>query len=305
MPDIGTKADSSARERRFSRHGAGYKAVLLLLLALLFAGIIFMLRSPSLQPHPESEAAARRSASFGSQPGPTGSTEASERSDGDVAEGRPAPGVSGHGVANGSRSDPVPHVQSEAEATTHAEIEALRERLQQLSRGGSRPGADAITEHATSAAGGLRQEGTGAGDSSRGDSNDAYRVDLPPYDRNAFAEKQRQLEVLRAKTLADLQSVSPADTEGMLGVIKRMSDGIRAQGLPDIIDMPKMEAMLLGSKRINELNAALVAEMGKGAASRPEELARLAAEIQAVQASIPNTVYDLEVVGKLMRGESP
>ena len=66
-----------------------------------------------------------------------------------------------------------------------------------------------------------------------------------------------------------------------------------------------MEAMLRGARRLNELNTALVTEMGRAGGGRPEEMARLSREIRAVQATIPNTVYNLDTVGRLMRGERP
>ena len=184
-------------------------------------------------------------------------------------------------------------------------MENLRQRVEALSGGDTLlPGDDPTGRESTpEAAAVLAPEREREDDAAL--AGERYSVELPPYDREAFAERQRELEALRAQTLADLQSVSPTDAEGMLAVIRRMSDGIRAQGLPEIIDMPKMEAMLLGAKQLNALNAALVAEMGRGAAARPEEMARLAKEIEAVQATIPSTVYDLEAVGKLMRGELP
>lgn len=195
---------------------------------------------------------------------------------------------------------------AEVASQGRSEVDTLRQRLQELTGDGGSGSAGALPPGSMPApADGAAALPEREPESATLGTDERYRVDLPPHDREAFAERQRQLEALRTQTLADLRSVSPADAEGMLEVIRRMSDGIRAQGLPQIVDMPKMEALLLGSKRLNQLNAALVAEMGRGAAARPEEMARLANEIRAVQATIPSTVYDLEAVGKLMRGELP
>ncbi|CAM5304958.1 hypothetical protein [Thauera mechernichensis] len=296
--------DQPAGERRTLRQSKSYRLALLCLLVALLAATVYLLRVPVPRTHYDAVGAGGSSSSATPlQAIPAQPPTPSDTQGGVVALPEGAAGAGSEGWRGGAAA-----TQSDAEQQGRAQIQALRERLQQLTGEPPRPeagGPEALAEGASADGAGAPAPGDAAAAGSVGEPDVGYRVDLPPYDREAFAERQRQLEALRAETLAALHTVSPADAEGMLGVIKRMSEGIRAQGLPDIIDMPKMEAMLLGTKRINELNAALVAEMGKGAASRPEEMARLAGEIQAVQATIPSTVYDLEVVGKLMRGELP
>lgn len=291
------------------RQSLGYRLLLYVLILLLLAGIWLLLRSPggpawfapapttfppsssTVAPAPEGAPAVLEAPGEADTRSPDAviGSAARERA------GQDATGSAGGGGTGRGADDA---------AQTRAGVEALRQRLEALS-GGETPQAmdDLSGSEATAADVSPAPKGEAGADVATG--AERYSVELPPYDREAFAERQRQLEALRARTLSDLQSVSPADAEGMLEVIRRMSEGIREQGLPEIVDMPKMEAMLLGSKRLNELNTALVAELGRGAAARPEEMARLAKEIEAVQATIPSTVYDLEAVGKLMRGELP
>lgn len=296
------------------RQSHWYRLLLYVLMLLLLAGIWFLLRSPggvgffplealtlsepaatSLPPMAASVEAPSGEAA-GAQVGGAGdaASEVSSLAPGGNTEARRA----AFGSTEGERGSRGADGGAQARA-----VETLRERVEALSGGDAPFASDESTgrESTPGAPSVSAADREREGDPLR--AAEPYSVELPPYDREAFAERQRQLEALRAQTLADLQSVSPTDAEGMLAVIRKMSVGIREQGLPEIVDMPKMEAMLLGSKRLNELNAALVAEMGRGAAARPEEMARLAQEIQAVQATIPSTVYDLEVVGKLMRGE--
>lgn len=305
MSLVSDNARSPRKESATSwRQSHWYRLLLYVLMLLLLAGIWFLLRSPGgvgffplealTLSAPEAQGLPRMPAEGEAPSGDA--TGAQAGGEGAAARGLSGPAAGGGtGAGQGSRG---PGGDAPASA-----VDTLRQRLEALS-GGDAPlannepsGREAMPEAAA----------VSAPDRERGGdpvlADPPYSVELPPYDREAFAERQRQLEALRAQTLADLQSVSPTDAEGMLAVIRKMSVGIREQGLPEIVDMPKMEAMLLGSKRLNELNAALVAEMGRGAAARPEEMARLAQEIQAVQVTIPSTVYDLEVVGKLMRGE--
>lgn len=302
MRDTGNNSDRASERRESWRNHKQYKVALVLLLIALLAGIAYLLRAPALK----GASAPKGADAIISTPVP-GVAPLSTPVQGGILSG---PGAASDGLGDiardgdigGSRGGAPGNNQDEGSGA-RTSIDSLHERLREFAgNNGGALGADEPSVAAEPSTG-LGRETNVAGDNGSGGADAAYRVDLPPHDREAFAERQRQLEALRAQTLAELQAVSPADAEGMLSVIKRMSEGIRAQGLPDIIDMPKMEAMLLGAKRLNELNVALIAEMGRGEASRPDEMARLAGEIQAVQATIPSTIYDLEVVGRLMRGE--
>lgn len=280
------------REPRHWRKSAWYKLGLFIALILLLFGIFQLLKTPppassltgGVDGSPATLDSARPSLPAGTAP-----DQAGVRPDGQAALPPAAP-------ASGATP-----------ASTPDAVAALRERLQALTGtpGGEgtepgRSGGQALSGSSTRS-----QSGTTAGTKAASEAEAKYGVELPPYDRQAFAERQKELEALRAKTLDDLKKVSPNDPEGMLRVLERMSQGLQAQGLPNIVDMPKMEALLRGSGRLNELNAALVAEMGRAGGGRPEVMARLANEIKAVQATLPSTVYDLETVGRLMRGEQP
>lgn len=282
-------------ERRQWRQSASYKLALFIVLVLLLGGILYFLKTP----RPETGVAGTR----GALPARPPAVLPPERMSSSAGAQPDAGGPGGQTAGTQAASAPGASPGAAADA-----VALLRERLQALT---GTPGteADGTTvggARSASSPDELRsQTDARAGTKPGADGGAKYGVDLPPYDRKAFAERQRELEALRAQTMADLKKVSPNDPEGMLRVIERMSQNLQAQGLPNIVDMPKMEAMLRGSRRLNELNTALVTEMGRAGGGRPEEMARLANEIRAVQATIPSTVYDLDAVGRLMRGELP
>lgn len=302
--------------RKSVRQHPAYRVVLLCVLVVLLGAMLYLVRSTDLlggegagAPLLEStsDAAGSSSTGLGASVNADNVTSAAGERDRQGVQAGLGLMPGGMGVTGGAhdaatRGNGSGNLNgSGAGGGTASSVEALRQRLEALAGGDGAAVTDGVGEAVRP-----QQEAGDAGLVEKGDEGGPqYAIKLPDYDREGFAERQRELEALRARTMTDLQSVSPADPEGMLKVIERMSEGLREQGLPNIVDMPKMQAMLLGSKRLNELNTALVAEMGRSGGGRPEEMARLASEITAVQATMPSTVYDLEVVGRLMRGESP
>lgn len=303
-----------ARPRKSLRQHPAYNGLLFGLLLVVLGGMLYLVRSPEM-----GSLQALRTRLFESAPQHADTAPPSvvpTATDAGAAPARSALEATA-GVANAPVAGTNPSAASATSANgtraknTAAEaVEALRQRIQGLNDGeGAKPGADTAPGAEPGSAENASGEAFSPGETDtlpeRTEAGPRYSVDLPAYDREGMAARQRALEALRAQTLTDLRTVSPTDPEAMIAVIQRMGEGLRAQGLPNVIDMPKMEALLRGAQRMNVLNTALQAEMARSGGTGSDETRRLAAEMQAVQSTMPNTVYDLSTMGRLMRGESP
>ena len=297
--------------RKSVRQHPAYAAVLLGVLVVLLGSMLYFVRSPEMDklqalrtllfaaPPEHSVSAPPEPTDAAVNGAPDGLTPDAQRAKGAAA----APTQLGNATA-GAGSGAGARTQTATEPGSAQAVAALRQRLQDLEGSAStRPGADA--DMRVDPASSARTPGEADPDADGSDSAPRASYELPAYDREDMAARQRALEALRAQTMADLRAVSPTDAEALIAVMQRMAEGLRAQNLPNVIDMPKMEALLRGTQRINTLNGALLAEMGRSGGPRTEETTRLAAEMQALQASLPRTVHDSEMVERMLRGESP
>lgn len=115
------------------------------------------------------------------------------------------------------------------------------------------------------------------------------------------ARRQAMLE-LQSKALAEIRAVPPGDTRKLMEVVTRFDGQMRAAGAPSIIDLDKLRQNLEGAERIQRLNRQLMAEAERGRDADAAKVKALAAEIQAVQKSLPQQFIRTDV---LQRSSAP
>jgi hypothetical protein len=118
---------------------------------------------------------------------------------------------------------------------------------------------------------------------------------------DAQTQRQRALMALQTEALAQIQAVRPGDTQGLIKAMESFDAKMQQAGAPALLDLDGVRKTLLAADRIQQLNAALVAEASKGREVDPQKIKSISAQLNEAHKSLSNPIVKPEVLKDLMR----
>lgn len=111
------------------------------------------------------------------------------------------------------------------------------------------------------------------------------------------AEAMKRVGALRDQLIAMQTGRTPPDVEKILRIMEQIDEEMRAAGMENPINMPKMRALLIAADRSRQIGEALARETARGKAADPAKIENLQAQLRALQPTLNQSASQLLLSG--------
>lgn len=98
--------------------------------------------------------------------------------------------------------------------------------------------------------------------------------------QQARAQRLQAIKAAQSQLTQTLSKAKPGDTRTVITAMEQFDNSLANAGIDNPIDMKSLKRLLITADKLNQLNAALLSETGRGAKANPEKLRQLSQEIQ-------------------------
>lgn len=165
--------------------------------------------------------------------------------------------------------EPTAPVLHSTETTATPPVDALWARYQQLNQ--------------IDAASTLQQSSTNSDTSAAASaqiSAEAEKRQRRTERQEARTQRLQAIQAAQAQLTQTLTTIKPGDTRTVITAMEQFDSSLSNAGVENPIDMESLKRLLVTADKLNQLNATLLSEAGRGAKADPAKLRQLSQEIQ-------------------------